>query len=159
MTILLTLTQLITGLMAGLYVGWAISVLPGLWRLQDIELLRAFQHLNRAILNPAFISLFTATVILAPLVTTLMYLKNIDQDRALLLLASILLILGHAAITVMGNIPINQKLDKINIENVDASTAKTMRDLLQVRWRYLHWARTLATSCAFGLLLMTSMGH
>ncbi len=57
-TTLLLITTLSTGLMAGLFYSWTISVTPGLARLNDENYLRAFQSMNRAIINPVFLIVF-----------------------------------------------------------------------------------------------------
>ncbi|MBX2823377.1 MAG: DUF1772 domain-containing protein [Gammaproteobacteria bacterium] len=153
MTLLLHVAQVITGLMAGLYIGWAISVLPGLWLLQDRPLLSAFQLLNRAILNLPFKLLFVAAALLPPVVFIMQWIDSGALPNVSFLLAAILAVFGHALTTVAGNIPINQKLDKLDITQADSATITAMRQLLQYRWRYLHWIRTAATTLAFVLLL------
>ena len=55
---LLVITTLLTGLIAGLFYCWSISVTKGLALLPDREYLLAFQQLNRAILNPLFLTAF-----------------------------------------------------------------------------------------------------
>ena len=52
---LLIITAVFTGLMAGLFYSWSISVTPGIARLVDKEYLASFQAMNRAIINPLFI--------------------------------------------------------------------------------------------------------
>ncbi len=154
MTILLMVITLVTGLMAGLYLGWAISVLPGYWLLDDRAMLTAFQKVNRAIYNVSFISLFVATIVAAPIVLVFQWGNFGDQQRVIMIAASILVVAGHFLVTFLGNIPINKRLDKMHISEASESDIANMRDLLKVNWRRLHWTRTIATTAAFFLLLM-----
>ena len=55
---LLVITTTITGLAAGLFYSWSVSVTPGIGRLGDKEYLAAFQAMNRAIINPVFMLCF-----------------------------------------------------------------------------------------------------
>jgi len=43
-----------TGLLAGLYYGYAVSVMPGLHRASDQTMVEAMQEIDRAIQNPVF---------------------------------------------------------------------------------------------------------
>ena len=54
-SILLLITTLFSGLMAGLFYAWSISVTPGLAKIDNSSYLKAFQSMNRAILNPAIL--------------------------------------------------------------------------------------------------------
>ena len=154
MEIIMMTVTLITGLMAGLYLGWAISVLPGFWLLEDRAMLLVFQQVNRAILNTAFKTLFTTAAFAAPATLALYWSRFSDADRYMMILISMLLIVGHFLVTFLGNIPINQRLDKLDINAATQSEVVTMRERLKVNWRRLHWTRTIATNIAFVLLLV-----
>ena len=54
-TNILLVATLGSGLMAGLFYAWSISVTPGLAKIEDEHYLQAFQKMNRAIINPLFI--------------------------------------------------------------------------------------------------------
>src|SRR5918994_824860 len=62
----LAAATLTTGLMAGLYYAYAISVMPGLSRTDDRTFVSAMQQINVAIINPwFFVSFFGALVFTA----------------------------------------------------------------------------------------------
>ena len=62
-TIILAAAILFTGLMAGIFFTWSNAVKPGLGKLSDIEYLKAFQSMNRVILNNAFRIVFAGAII------------------------------------------------------------------------------------------------
>ena len=49
------------GLMAGLFFAFSAAVMGGLARIQPAEGIAAMQSINRAILNPLFLTVFLAT--------------------------------------------------------------------------------------------------
>lgn len=48
----------LTGLSAGLFYAWSVSVIPGTRKIPDPVYLETMQSINRAILNPAFFLIF-----------------------------------------------------------------------------------------------------
>ncbi|MFT5267041.1 MAG: putative membrane protein [Acidimicrobiales bacterium] len=60
-TLLLVASVLSSGLMAGLFFGWAVSVIPGTKLVDDRSYLATMQNINREILNPVFIVAFVIT--------------------------------------------------------------------------------------------------
>lgn len=47
-----------TGLVAGIFVAFSISIMPGLAKTDDATFVHAMQQINVAILNPVFLFLF-----------------------------------------------------------------------------------------------------
>ncbi len=153
-TVLMDVAIVVTGLMAGLYLGWAISVLPGLSLLKNQDYLGAFQQMNRAILNVHFKSLFFLALLMGPIAATAhLRIHGIDSSLRLVVAAALLL-LGHGAITALGNIPINERLDRLDLSTASSETMVEQRQAFETRWRIYHWARTCATGAAFLLLVM-----
>src|SRR5688572_7893361 len=76
---LLIITTTITGLMAGLFYAWSISVTPGIGRLGDKEYLASFQAMNRAIVNPVFLICFLGAAVLLPVCTFMEYAQPISN--------------------------------------------------------------------------------
>ena len=54
----------LTGLSAGLFCAWSVSVIPGTKRVADLAYLETMQSINRAILNPVFFLIFFGSVVL-----------------------------------------------------------------------------------------------
>ena len=50
--VLLTTSVVATGLMAGLFYGWSVSVIPGTRRIPSTDYVSLMQHVNREILTP-----------------------------------------------------------------------------------------------------------
>ena len=117
-TIILALAILLTGLMAGIFFTWSNAVKPGIGKLSDIEYLRALQSMNRVILNNAFKIMFLGAIIAVALVPVFyfnLYPKNIFW---LFVFTLVIYWIGVFGVTVSGNIPLNEILDKTNLESI-----------------------------------------
>ena len=111
-TIILASAIFLTGLMAGIFFTWSNAVKPGIGKLGDIEYLRALQSMNRVILNNAFKIIFLGAIIAVALVPVFyfnLYPKNIFW---LFVFTLVIYWIGVFGVTVSGNIPLNEILDK-----------------------------------------------
>jgi uncharacterized membrane protein len=155
-TIVLLLTTLLTGLLAGIFFTWTNAVTPGIGHLDDINYLRAFQNMNRSIVNPLFLIVFLGPVLLS-FVTVYLYKSNHHYILWLLLLAAIIYLIGVFLITIMGNIPLNNLLDKTDLTNITLENAKSLRDQFEVKWNFLHLIRTITATLSFLLLIIVCL--
>lgn len=158
MEITLKMVQLVTAgcmaLIAGLFYSYSCSVNPGLSRLADKEYLAAMQSINKAILNPWFFLSFMGTLILMPVCTWLYYKVEMpDLSFYLLLTATILYIIGVFGVTGLGNVPLNEMLDKINLSTATAAELKHLRTGFEMPWNKLHNIRMVCNIIALMLLL------
>jgi uncharacterized membrane protein len=87
----------------------------GLGKLADREYLQAMQSINREILNPIFFACFFGALITLPIATFQQYHHN--QTAFLLLAASFFYIIGVFGITSIFNVPLNNKLDLLDLSN------------------------------------------
>lgn len=155
-TIVLLLTTLLTGLLAGIFFTWTNAVTPGIGHLDDINYLRAFQNMNRSIVNPLFLIVFLGPVLLS-FVTVYLYKSNHHYILWLLLLAAIIYLIGVFLITIMGNIPLNNLLDKTDLTNITLEDAKSLRDQFEVKWNFLHLIRTITATLSFLSLIIVCL--
>jgi uncharacterized membrane protein len=140
-TILLIVTATLTALIAGLFYAYSCSVVLGLGKLSDTEYLKSMQSINREILNPVFFMSFMGTAFLLPL--SAFFYRGQNPVFLLLLLAALAYLLGVFAVTMFGNVPLNDQLDKFDIANSTAQTIKEMRDTFEKRWNFLNNIRTV----------------
>jgi uncharacterized membrane protein len=148
------LTGLTTALMAGLFYSYSCSVNPGLAKLSDAEYLTAMQSINRAILNPAFYIAFFGAVVLLPLNTYLN--SDLYSNRFWLSLsASVVYILGLTGVTIFGNVPLNEMLDKFVILDASVEEIKEMRKTFELSWNRFHLIRTIAVIVSLILFLFS----
>lgn len=149
------LTILVTGLLAGLFFAWAVSIIPGTKGISDRSYLEAMQSINRAILNPSFFIAFFGTGVLLLVSSFLQFWEGVDASFWLMLCATIVYLAGTFGITVLGNVPLNNTLDSVHISNLSMVELKRIRHSYESQWNKLHMARTIFSVFSF-ILLITS---
>lgn len=150
--IVLILSIILTGLTAGLCFTWSNAVTPGIGRLDNLSFLKAFQAMNRAIINVKFMIVFFGPVLLLFLNTYLF--KGNNTGFWLFLAAAMLFFIGIGLVTIFGNVPLNEVLDKSNLEALSKIELQTLRDNFEKPWNRLHTIRTLSSFSAFVLLII-----
>jgi len=116
-----------TGLSAGVFYTLQVSIVPALAEVDDATYVTTFQSINRTIVNPWFVSVFLGAPMLAG--------------------AALALQVASIAITVAGNIPLNEALDREGVVTGAAATAA--RTAFEASWNRLHLARTVASVGSF----------
>lgn len=154
-TIILATAILLTGLMAGIFFTWSNAVKPGIGKLSDLEYLRALQSMNRVILNKAFIGIFLGAIIAVALVPLLHFKLFPDTIFWMFILAFATYWIGVFGITVFGNIPLNEMLDKINLKSITPQEIKALRTSIEVKWNNLNLIRSISSGVTFALLMMS----
>lgn len=153
-TLILLVATTTTALIAGLFYGYSCSVNIGLGRLTDQEYLAAMQSINRAILNPLFFASFLGTLIFLPLCTVLHYQQPIGPVFLLLLAASVVYAAGTFGVTIFGNVPLNEMLDKFNLSSATPEAIAAQRAKFEIPWNRLHTIRTIASVVALVMVVM-----
>ncbi|GEP98012.1 anthrone oxygenase family protein [Chitinophaga cymbidii] len=155
--ITLIITATITALMAGLFFAWSCSVTPGLGRLPDASYISAFQSCNRAIQNPVFLICFLGGLVLLPVSAWLHYTPAPSIHFWLLLAASLLYAAGVIGVTFAGNIPLNEALDKFDLQQASTEAITQARERFEKRWNDLNLIRTVASTLSVILVVMACL--
>jgi len=156
-TIILITSTVFAGLMAGLFYAWSISVTPGLGNINDTNYLQAFQSMNRAILNPAFFIAFMGQAILLPLLCYLSFKSNMHNQFNYILTATILYMVGCMAVTIFGNVPLNNTLEALQIESMTVEEMKFFRAGFESKWNNLNRIRTASTMLSLLFLIIACL--
>jgi uncharacterized membrane protein len=134
-----------TGLMAGVYLAFSISVLPGLGRSDDRTFVLAMRGMNEAILNPVFGVVFGGPLVLG-VVAVATRLPSGHRDGLGWAALAIGLYVVTLVITGVVNVPLNNRLD--TTEPVEE--ARTVFERRWVRWNVV---RTLVCTASFVALV------
>ncbi|MEO1418657.1 MAG: DUF1772 domain-containing protein [Bacteroidota bacterium] len=151
LTVLL-LGIIFTGLTAGLCFTWSNAVTIGIGLLDDLPFLRSFQAMNRAIVNGKFLIVFFSPALLLFINTYLF--KNSGVSFWLFLTAAILFFVGIGLVTIFGNVPLNEILDKSNLSTLTETELGALRKKFEQPWNRWHTVRTVTSFLAFVLLLL-----
>lgn len=140
-----------TGLMAGVFGLYTNSIMPGLRKTDDRTFVSAFQSIDRAVINPLFLSTFLGALVLTGLAAVL-HLG--DDARTLLpwIVAAFVLYLVAVVITFAVNVPLNDALKAAGDPDQIGDLAQVRRQFNEARWSAWNLARTLTSTAAFGCL-------
>ena len=141
--VLLIVTATITALMAGFFFSYSISVSWGLAKLEDKEFLKAMQNINREVQNPLFFACFFGALIMLP-VTTFQHYNQNQNSFALLLTATLFYLIGVVGVSIVVNIPLNNKLELLDLPKATDEAVKQMRNTFERRWNFWNNIRTVA---------------
>lgn len=144
-------------LSAGLFYAWSISAIPGFRKIPDKSFLVAMQSINRAILNPWFFIIFFGPVFLLSFCTYLQFKIRIDDIFYLVFAATVIYLLGNICVTMFGNVPLNEMLDKVDLNLMNEEGLKSVRSAFEDNWNTLNHIRAFFSVLSFVLLLIAVM--
>jgi uncharacterized membrane protein len=154
-TLILASAILFTGLMAGIFFTWSNAVKPGIGKLSDVEYLRSLQSMNRVILNNTFKIIFIGAIITVALVPVFYFNLYPNNIFWLYISAFVIYWIGAFGVTVLGNIPLNEILDKTNLKSITLEEIKTLRTGIEVKWNNLNLIRSISSGITFLLLIIS----
>ena len=139
------------GLAAGVFLLYAHTIMPGLRNADDRTFVGAFQHMDRAIINPWFM----ASAFLGALVCTAAAAVANRGTAALgWIIAALVLYLVAVVITITVHVPLNDAM-KAAGDPGDGNVAlarQARQRFRESRWAAWNLARVATTTPAFGLL-------
>lgn len=144
----------LTGLSAGLFLGWLISVIPGMKSLSSKNYLEAMQSINKAILNPIFFIIFFGPALLLCVSSLMQFKESINLSFWMLCGATIIYLVGTIGITIFGNVPLNEMLEAQPIQKLGLEELDKLRKSFEVPWNHFHAIRTVCSIISFILLLI-----
>ena len=144
---------ILTGLSAGFFYAWEFTVIPGTKKVGDHTYIETMQSINRAIINPAFMLIFFGTLAVQVLST---YQFKGTTAFWFLLAATAVYSFGSILVTIVGNVPMNNALDVVNLNSLNSEQLINQRSQYEPRWNRLHSIRTAFSVISFMLLLLAS---
>lgn len=147
-SISLNAALMLTGLSAGLFYAWSVSVIPGTQKIDDLSYLNTMQNINREILNPAFFIVFFGSLIALVCATYFSYGMS-TTGFWLLVMATLTYLVGTVGVTGMGNVPLNNELEALNIAKLSTNEIAGFREHYELRWNKLHTYRMLFSVLSF----------
>jgi uncharacterized membrane protein len=137
------------GLVAGIFFAFSTFLMNALGRLPPKEGIAAMQAINITVLNPWFFAAFFGTAA-ACLVLAVLALTGWNGARAVYLIAgSALYLLGTILVTIAFNVPLNDRLAKVDPESADGAALWTHYLVRWNSWNHVRTAAALAAAAAF----------
>ena len=154
--IVLGLASFLCSLVAGFLFAFAVVVMPGIKNLGDREFLLAFQEMDGVIQRgqPLFGLVWVGSV-LALVAALALAVGPLDGlDRAFLVLAAEVYLLGVQLPTFAVNVPLNKALQAFDVEGADESARRLARERFESRWNRWNVIRTVLAALASAMLLV-----
>lgn len=150
------ITALLCGLVAGLLFAFAVVVMPGISNLPDREFIRAFQVMDRIIQNnqPLFMLAWVGSVVGLIASAGIGFARLDGVELGLLVAATAVYLVGVQLPTVAINIPLNNRLQGVDIARVSEQVLADERRKFEARWNRSNRARTVFSVLSTLLLLI-----
>jgi uncharacterized membrane protein len=152
----LALSTLLCSLVAGFVFAFATVVMPGIGRLNDRDFLQAFKAMDGVIQDyqPIFMLVWLGSVVslVGSALLGLWWLDGIDC--LLLILASAVYLLGVQLPTATINVPLNNRLQKLDLETLPKPELSKTRRLFDSRWVRWNTIRTVLAAFTSALLII-----
>lgn len=155
--LVLVASGILTGMLGGLLFAFSVSVIPGLRELNAKKHIAAMQRINVKIINVGFMLTFLGPSVLLPLAT---FLHRDSASFPALLTASALHIIGVNGVTIVGNVPLNERLATVSVDTLTEMEAEQIRRGYHGQgspWMRLHHVRTLAAIASTVLVLVACL--
>lgn len=135
----------------GIFFAFSNFIMKALQRVPHPEGMRAMQTINVTVLNPGFLGVFMGTAVIC-LILAVIAIADWELARSPYLLGGAVAYIGGTwMVTVLGNVPLNDKLAAAERENADSMAV--WADYLE-RWTRLNTQRAGAAVCAATLFLV-----
>ena len=154
----LGLATLSTGLVAGVFYAYSVSVDLGLAAQPDESYVATMQAINERIQNPLFFAGFFGAV-LFQLAALVVHLPRARSRRFhMILLACLLYIGGGFLLTAFVNVPMNDQLATVD-PDAPARVLSQAREAYEGPWDFWNGVRTVFSTLSFVALIWASLAR
>ncbi len=147
-------TALGCGLVAGVFFAFSTFVMPALRRLPAAEGVGAMQSINQLAVTPAFMTALFGTALAALGLIAWAAFTSAERPAALIIAGAALYVLGTVGVTLAGNVPLNNQLEKLEPERAATGTWHAWVG----SWTTFNHVRTAAALAAAGALTVALSG-
>jgi len=145
-------TLALTGLAAGMFFAYSVSVMLGLDDIRPDAAMAAMRSINRRIQNPVFFLAFLGAPLFALVTGVLLLAAGPGRAAVLFLAAAGVYLVGAFGVTVVVNVPMNDALDAAETPADPAEAAR--------RWSAYsrRWTRWNTVRAVFSLVSLVLVG-
>ena len=145
LNISLFFSTLLCSLVTGFILTYAIVVMPGLSKLDDKEFIKAFQVTDGIIQNnqPIFILIWVGSIIsvVSTIIISIFTLGILEAWK--IIFVSLVYLIGVQAITIIIHLPLNKRIQKIDINSTSSQSLNEERKNFETKWNYFNNIRTV----------------
>ena len=146
--LILILATLLCALTAGLVFAFASVVMPGIGKLGDREFIRSFQVIDGVIQagQPVFGLVWMGSVVALLLSAVMGGLQLDGMERAFVIFSALVYVLGVQVPTFRINVPLNNSLQRLDVDAMDKDALASARRAFENRWVRWNSIRTVVAS-------------
>ena len=151
---------ILCALVTGFIFTYAIVVMPGFSNLSDKEFIKAFQVTDEVIQNnqPLFMITWIGSIISILLTIIVATATTVLSNSWLIILVGVIYLLGVQGITIVIHLPLNNHIQKMNIDKMTDKDLGKERRKFQKKWNFFNNIRTsVAFSVCVTLILILTM--
>ena len=154
--ITLILAAFLCSLVGGFLFSFAIVVMPGIRSLNDREFIRAFQVMDRIIQNnqPIFMITCIGSIIILIISAVLSIGELYGLEMILMIIAVLFYLAGVQVPTGTINVPLNNKLQILDVNTMDDAERQIARQHFEKRWVRWNLIRTTFSNLTALLLII-----
>lgn len=141
------------GLMAGVFFAFSAFVMKAFARLPAAEGMAAMQSINRAVINPLFLTVFLGTAAACGVALIVSLLRWHTSGAGYLLVGSLLYLVGTFLVTVVFNVPMNNALAAVAPSDPEGANLWANYLTSWTAWNHMRTAAALAAAALFTLAL------
>ncbi len=160
--VVLIVASFLCSLVAGFLFAFAVVVMPGIRRLSDREFIRAFQVIDGVIQNnqPLFLLVWVGSALALVAAVVLGFgAGQLDEAQgSLMIVAALVYLLGVQLPTIAINVPLNNRLQTLDVDVVNEAAQEAARRDLEAPWNRWNSIRTVLASVATVLLMTLLLG-
>lgn len=152
----LILSTLSCSLVTGFIFTYAVIVMPGFSKLNDKDFIRAFQVTDNVIQNnqPLFMLIWIGSI-LSVISTIAFSIFNINADYSILIMSTgFFYLIGVQGLTISIHVPLNNKIQKIDVDKEDELKLNEVRKEFEIKWNYYNRIRTVVAFTVTTLLML-----
>ncbi|HKU07699.1 MAG TPA: anthrone oxygenase family protein [Bradyrhizobium sp.] len=149
-TVLLWVSAIGCGLMAGLYFAFSAFIMTALGRIDQAAGIATMNAINRVIVQSLFLPIFMGSALACLALAVLAPFRWDEPGAAMWLAGGALYVAGMFVVTAVFNVPLNNALAALQPASGDAATlwARYLTD-----WTWWNHVRTVASTLAFALFI------
>lgn len=145
-----------SGVVAGIFFAFSTFIMRALQQIPDEHGIGAMQRINVTVLNPLFFIAFFGTAILCLVLAWYAITGGIESERALVLLAGALYVIGCLLVTIVFNVPLNNRLAALKPAETDSEAFWTFYNSRWVFWNHVRTAASLLAAVLFAIALTSN---
>ena len=141
----LIVSTLLCALVTGFIFTYAVVVMPGFAKLDDRDFIRAFQVTDGVIQNnqPLFMLAWIGSIVSIVATMILGFIELHGIERWTVFAIGFVYLMGVQGITIRVHLPLNNRLQRLEINEIDPESLSKERNKFETRWNYFNNIRTL----------------